>query len=108
MFKLTIKKVQVFTLAKVQAVIFWVLGILNAAFYTLMLVLGQSVNTGKLGGTIDKLGLAVLLMFILIPIFYAILGFAAGIVLAVTYNLVAKFLGGVKIQGEVDKTMVMK
>jgi len=106
--KLQIKKIHIFTLAKVQALIFLVLGFLNASFYTLMLILGQRVDAGRFGGQINRLGIGVVILFILMPIFYTVIGFVSGLVLGFVYNLIARFVGGVKIEIEENKNVVAR
>ena len=46
------------------------------------------------------ISLIVLALVIIIPIFYALIGFIIGIVGAAIYNLVARWLGGLQIEAE--------
>jgi hypothetical protein len=88
MFRL--RSIGVFSSAKILAVIHGVLGILIGFVF---LVIGVA---GVFGAPVEqKLGMAgLILLAVLIPVFYAVLGFVAGAIWAFVYNLVAQYVGG--------------
>jgi hypothetical protein len=92
-----IKKVNVLSLAKIQAVIGLILGIIAGIFFGLVAsLLGMSEGaSGFLLGA--GMGIFSLIAF---PIFYGVAGFIGGAILAFLYNLVASKIGGLEIELE--------
>ncbi len=87
----TIKKIDVMSLAKIQAVIV-------GAIYFLMGA-GVSLLSGRYPGLGEQLGIPVGLMgFVGVTITGLIMGFIVGVVVALVYNLVAPKVGGIKIE----------
>jgi hypothetical protein len=90
----TIKSVGVISLAKIMGAIYAALGLL---FLPIFLVAGiaGSMTGGKFGafGAVGALFLA-----ILFPILYGALGFVAGAIGALLYNLFANWVGGIELQ----------
>lgn len=88
----TIRSVRVFSAAKVNALLYGVLGLLVAPFLLLgpgMAMVGGSRPAG-FGG--------VVLFAIFLPLFYAICGFIAGAVFAFLYNAIARAIGGIEVE----------
>jgi hypothetical protein len=90
----TVKSVGVLSLGKIMGAIYGVLGVI---FMPIFLVIGitGSIAGGK-GAALGATG--ALFMAILFPILYGLIGFAAGAIGALLYNLFAKWLGGIELQ----------
>jgi hypothetical protein len=100
MAQMTITRVGVLSVAKIEAAISAVLGLIIGVIYGLVvMVFGAAMmsQSSGAGGSAILLGL---LMMIGIPIFYGILGFIVGAIIALVYNVVAGFVGGLEIEVE--------
>jgi hypothetical protein len=91
-----IEKIGVSSAAKIYGVTLGILGFVIGIFYALFLsafsgILGESFPIEGAGG----LGLIMIIVF---PIMYGILGFIMGALGAVIYNFVASKMGGLEIQ----------
>ena len=99
MFKL--KKIRPLSLAKVSTIAMAIFGLIMGIIYALLgnllskLPADALAQAGLTSGTSFIFGP---LAIILLPIFYAILGFLSGLVGAWIYNLTAKWVGGVEIE----------
>jgi len=92
-----LKKIKLLSLGKVAAVISFIIGILMAVLLVILRKIAINTplaNTGNLA-SLSQLNLRILLI---LPFYYALIGFIWGIVIALIYNLVAKYLGGVKLE----------
>ncbi len=102
--KLQIKKLGVLSVAKIYAIIMLVMSLIISIPYGLF-VIGISLVGASTGGS-NSLALGGggaivgLLMMVGIPIFYAVIGFVAGAIGALLYNLFAGMVGGIEIEVE--------
>jgi hypothetical protein len=102
---MVIKRIGVLSLAKMQAMVMLVFGLLIGILYGLffmalggmMMSLDPSGRSsgGAAGGFIGGI-----MIMILSPIIYGILGFIAGAISALVYNAAAKFVGGIEMDLE--------
>ncbi|MDQ3089215.1 MAG: hypothetical protein M3Q78_11565 [Acidobacteriota bacterium] len=102
--KLQIKKLGVLSVAKMYAAIMLVMVLLISIPYGLFVIgfslLGASAG-GRGGLAIGGGGVIVgLLVMIGLPIFYGVIGFVAGAIGALLYNLFAGIVGGIEIEVE--------
>ena len=102
--KLHVKKLGVLSVAKIQAVILLVMSLLISIPYGLFIIgfslMGASVG-GKSSLAIGGGGIIFGLMFMVgLPIFYGVIGFIAGAISALLYNLFAGMVGGIEIEVE--------
>ncbi|MBC7901637.1 MAG: hypothetical protein H7070_16470 [Saprospiraceae bacterium] len=104
--KLRIRKLGIFSVAKIYGIMCLVLGFLISIPYGLFIIvfslMGASVGGGgnealALGGFGIVGGIAVI---IIIPLMYAIMGFIGGIIGALIYNVLAGIVGGIEIEVE--------
>ena len=103
--KLKIKKLGVLSVAKIQAIMLLVMSLLISVPYGLIVMLfgatlmgiGQGNNGIAAGGGTIVIGL---LVMIGLPIFYGVIGFIAGAIGALLYNLFAGMVGGIEIEVE--------
>ena len=95
--KKVVKRIGVWSYARMATIIMALFGLING-IYTAILLASFGVNSK---GMFDPLTLSLgPLAIILFPIIFAILGFIGGIIGAWLYNLIAKWVGGVKIEFE--------
>jgi len=99
-----LRKLGVWSVAKLEAIVFAIIGLIIGIFYAIMgaVVLstvgagaGQFGATGFSAGGLAAMGF---LAIIVTPIIYGIVGFVGGAVGAVLYNLVAGWVGGIEIE----------
>lgn len=103
--KLRINKFGILSVAKIYAVMIFVISLLIAIPYGLIIIVmsltGASLGRGSeafaMGGVGVVAGIAVM---IILPIMYAIIGFIAGVIGALIYNIFAKMVGGIEIEVE--------
>ncbi len=108
MSKLRIKNLGLLSVGKIYAVMSFVFSLLIAVPYGLFIII-ISLFSGAAAGSQDGIaGLTVggggivigIVVIIGIPIFYAVLGFIAGILAALIYNIFAGLVGGIEIEVE--------
>lgn len=91
-----VNKVGVFSLGKIVGIIYAVIGLIFGAIITAAsLMIGSAMAAWGFEG--DMFGTGAI---IILPIFYGIMGFIMGIVIALVYNLVAKSIGGLELDVE--------
>ena len=102
--KLRIRKLGVLSVAKIYAVMMLVMSLLISIPYGLMIMLfgaamlGSGANEGIMaGGGAIVMGI---LVMIGIPVFYSLIGFIAGVIGALIYNIFAGMVGGIEIEVE--------
>ncbi len=105
MTEMTIRRLGVFSVAKIQGLLMFVMGLIFGIIYGLFfMIFGAAMSAlapqseGQLGG----LGTIVLgiVMMVGIPIFYGFIGFIGGAIGALIYNAAAKVVGGIKLELE--------
>lgn len=96
-----IKKIGVLSLAKVQAALMALVGLIS---YVVGVGLGVAPqgpgNAGLIGRGVLVLVLGGLLVIVLAPLFYGLIGFVFGALAAFWYNLAAGVVGGLEIELE--------
>ncbi len=94
MFRL--RSVGVLSSAKIFAVIQGAIGILVGFFVLIFAVVGAAIVPGQ-----QKLGMiGMIIIAVLSPVFYAVIGFVVGAIWAFVYNLAAQAMGGLELQLE--------
>ena len=89
---LTIKKIDVVSVATIFAVIYAIIGLILGAIVTLISLIGIRGQSSSLvfgAGSI-----------ILLPIIYGIMGAIGGALVALLYNVAARWVGGIVIETE--------
>jgi len=90
-----IQTIRVFSAAKVNALLYGILGLLIAPF----LLLGPGL--AMIGGERHSAGFgSVIAVAAIAPILYALIGFVAGGVMAFIYNAIAHSVGGIEVELE--------
>jgi hypothetical protein len=92
-----VKSVGVLSVAKIMGLIYLCMGLIFVPFFLLFGLLGTLAGQQKnpLAG-IFSIGFALFM-----PIFYGLLGFIAGAIGALLYNLFAKLVGGFELELEI-------
>ncbi|HEX8816465.1 MAG TPA: hypothetical protein VF753_13280 [Terriglobales bacterium] len=88
-----IQSVGVFSAAKIMALIQATFGLIFAPFFLLMSALGAMTGAKNAPFT----GVIGLVVAIMMPIFYGVIGFIFGAIGAALYNLFAKWVGGIEV-----------
>ena len=93
---MVIKRVVPMSVAKVAAVLYAILGIIFGGIISVISLAGSALTPdGDDAGMMGMLfGAAAV---VILPIFYACLGFVMSLLMAALYNLVAGWVGGVEV-----------
>jgi hypothetical protein len=89
-----IKSVGVLSVAKIMGMIYGCMGLIFAPMFLLIGLMGSALGqrNSPLAG-IFGVGFAVLM-----PVFYGVIGFIAGLIGALLYNLFARWVGGFELE----------
>jgi hypothetical protein len=90
-----LKKIYVLSLAKFLGIVLGIAGLIAGILYGIGGAIIDLFTTGLNWGT--ALALQAL---IVMPIIFAIPGFIAGVIIAVSYNLISRWLGRIEIEVE--------
>ena len=106
MAEMTIRRFSVFSVAKIQGLLGFVIGLLIGVIYGLFFMMfGAFMSSlaprgdSQLAGGVSSVVIG-LVMMIAIPVFYGILGFIGGAIGALVYNLAAGIVGGIRFELE--------
>src|SRR5919199_5321032 len=100
MTNLTIRRVGVLSLAKIQAVLMAAIGLIFGVIYGLfIMVFGAAILSQTNGGGAAAVGSVVggLAAMVILPVFYGILGFVFGAIGALVFNVAAGVIGGLQL-----------
>ena len=105
MAEMTIRRFGVFSVAKMQSLLGFVIGLIIGVIYGLIfMIFGAAITAMAPGGdqTAGGIGTVVigLLFMIGFPIVYAVMGFIGGAIAALVYNMAAGVVGGIKFDLE--------
>ena len=104
--EMTIKRFSVLSVAKMQSLLMFVIGLLIGVIYGLsFMIFGAAISAMAPSGesqTASGIGTVVIgiVIMVAVPITYAILGFIIGCIWAVVYNVAAGVVGGIKFELE--------
>ncbi|MEJ7849271.1 MAG: hypothetical protein WKF92_14405 [Pyrinomonadaceae bacterium] len=101
--KLKIRKLGILSVAKIYCIMCLVLSLLISIPYGLFIIafslMGASAGRGNEALALGGGGILVgILVMIGLPIFYAVIGFVAGVIGALIYNIFAGIVGGIEIE----------
>lgn len=88
-----LRSLRVFSVAKVNAVLYGILGLILAPFFLIgpgLAVMGAPEMRRSLGG--------VVLVTAFVPLFYALFGFIFGGLIAFIYNAISHAIGGIEVE----------
>lgn len=94
-----IKKLGLLSVAYVACIFYAIVGLFEG------IMMAVQINNPAVASTLDSTVLSVLSglgwwLVLIMPIVFAIIGFIMGILLALIYNLIVKFTGGLKVKLE--------
>ena len=92
-----ITKVDPFSLAKILGILYAFFGLIIGILMSLFMVVPSSMmgSAGGFSGLLMGLG-----VIITVPVFYGIMGFISGIIMAIPYNIIANWIGGLEVEVE--------
>jgi len=104
--EMTIKRVGVLSVAKLQGLLMAIIGLIIGVIYGLVfMIFGAAMASfapqgeGQAIGGVGSVVIGLILM-IAIPIFYGGMGFVGGAIGGLIYNAAARFVGGIRIELE--------
>ena len=106
MAEMTIRRFNVFSVAKIQGFLGFVIGLLIGVIYGLIfMIFGAAISSLAPQGDSQAMGgvgaiVIGLVIMIAVPIFYGILAFIGGAIGALVYNRAAGVVGGLKFELE--------
>ncbi|MBS3124541.1 hypothetical protein J4437_08000 [Candidatus Woesearchaeota archaeon] len=87
-----LKRIGVLSLAKIQAVLMFIFGLIMAVLGLIAIkLIPAELMTAGVNTSIQPLSL------LTVPIFYGIIGFITGAIGALLYNLAARWMGGINL-----------
>lgn len=105
MSRLRINKMGVLSVAKMQAVLGLVIGLIIGIIYGAIIILYSLLGASLVGGdarfAVGGGGIVIgIVVMIAVPIFYGIVSFIAGAIVAFVYNIFAGMIGGIEMEVE--------
>jgi len=106
MAEMTIRRFNVFSVAKIQGFLAFVIGLLIGVIYGFaFMIFGAAISSLAPQGDSQAMGgvgaiVIGLVIMIAVPVLYSIIGFIGGAIGALVYNLAAGVVGGVKFDLE--------
>lgn len=96
---LRINSVDAMTVGKLMGVLYAIIGLVAGLFMAAMAMVGAVAGGNAAGGNAAIGGIiAAILMLVLMPLIYGAIGFVAGALGALIYNVGAGFIGGIVIE----------
>jgi|SRR3989344_7354244 len=96
-----LKKIGVWSLAKLQAIIMAIVGFFAGLFFWgISTLLGGAAGFGGMPPSYSMFGMGGAILIIGMPILYGLMGLVFGALGAVVYNLVAGWVGGLELEFE--------
>lgn len=99
---MVVKKIGVASAGKMLGALYAVIGLIIGVIFALLSLLGAGMEaalgeSGDAGFFGAIFGLGAIVIF---PVIYGVMGFIGGLIMAVVYNLVASFAGGIRLEVE--------
>jgi hypothetical protein len=110
MAEMTIRRFSILSVAKMQALLMFVIGLIIGLIYGLIFMIFGAALTALMpqndGRAMSGIGSVVggIVIIIAFPIFYGVLGFIGGAIGAIVYNIAAGVVGGIKFELEADQS----
>jgi hypothetical protein len=106
MAEMMVRRVGVFSVAKIEGLLMLVIGLIIGVLYgVFFMIFGAAMasmvprgNSQAIGGVGSIVG--GLVIMIVVPIFYGLLGFIGGAIGGLIYNIAAGIVGGIKLELE--------
>ncbi len=95
-----VKSVGVLSVAKIMGLIYGCMGLIFAPFFLIMGLIGSMAGQARS----PFAGMFGIVLAILMPVLYGGIGFVAGLLGAMLYNLLARLVGGFELELEMRTT----
>ncbi|TWT66454.1 hypothetical protein [Allorhodopirellula solitaria] len=96
---LKIRRIDPLSLGCMQGALFALIGLIPVLFIIFMTIVGAAGGGFRAAGNQLVVGVAgTLILGVLAPLVYGVMGFVGGVVLALAYNFIASFSGGVELE----------
>jgi len=97
-----IRRIAPLSLGRIQGSVYVVIGLIIGAVFSVLSLVGMGIAASQGQSHMPAF---ISLLFgvgavIILPIFYGLMGFIAGVIIAAVYNLVARTVGGIEIELE--------
>lgn len=108
MAEMMVRRVGIFSVAKIEGLLMFVVGLFIGVIYglifiifgtTIMASMAQRSGGDQALGGVGPIVIGIIMM-IAVPIFYGIMGFIGGAIGAIIYNIAAGIVGGIKLELE--------
>lgn len=93
-----LKKLGVWSVAKIQAIIMALMGLFVGILVALATATGGTMRSTEVTPEATLFQAMGYLSVIILPIFYGLIGLVSGVVGAWLYNLIAKWVGGIEME----------
>ena len=90
-----VNSIGVLSVGKMFGALYALLGVIIGAFFSLISIIGVAAGAQNAGPAALLVGAGAI---IILPVFYGLLGFVGGIIMAVLYNVVASVTGGIEFE----------
>ena len=96
---MVLRKVGVFSCARVLGILYALLGVVIGALVSVVAMLGAAIGSAGVGSTEAVLGVVFgVAAIVVMPVLYGGMGFISGLIGAGLYNLVAGWAGGLEVE----------
>jgi hypothetical protein len=100
-----VKSVGVMSIAKIMGLLYGCMGLLASPLFLLIGLVSSMANRGGSGAAgIFGAGLLGIVLAVLMPLIYGVMGFVIGAIGGLLYNVLARWLGGVELELELRPT----
>ncbi|WP_406659898.1 hypothetical protein V7O66_08585 [Methanolobus sp. ZRKC3] len=93
----SVKRMGAMSLGKILGFMYAIFGLIIGAFISLFSI--GNMMYGGFGAASMFFGIGAIIAF---PVFYGIMGFISGLLMALFYNLIAGWVGGLEVEVNVD------
>ncbi len=97
---MVLKKVGVLSVAKILAVVYAAIGVVAGFFFAVFSLIGAAAGAAAREAAPFIGALFGVGAIIILPVFYGVLGFIIGLIVAAIYNVAARSFGGIEMDFE--------
>jgi hypothetical protein len=90
-----VKNIGPLSVGKILGSLYVILGLFIGGLFSLISLAGAAIGGQNAGPAQAIFGV---MAIIIIPVFYGVIGFIGGIIMAALYNLIAPYVGGIEVE----------